>query len=310
MTNIVPEKWTAPSALVVPSESSTVRATADTVVGSQWDSLPVTTIRATNSWLSLNWRELWKYREVLYFLVWRDIKVRYKQTAIGAAWAILQPAATTLVFALFFGRVAQMPTSGVPYPLYALCGLLLWQFIATSVTTGSLSLVSNQTLITKIYFPRLFLPLAPVGVAAVDFTIASSLLAVALAWFEVMPGLSLLLLPVIAALTLVMVVGTSLLLSALAAYYRDVRHILPFFMQLWMFATPSIYMDARHVGPRWSLVLPLNPAYGLISAFRASVVDAPIDTYSLGLSGAVAIAMLIIGWCYFRYVERTFADVI
>jgi lipopolysaccharide transport system permease protein len=273
--------------------------------------LPSVVIAAGSPWRFVDLAELWRYRELLAFLVWRDVKVRYKQTVLGAAWAILQPLATMIVFSLFFSRVSQPVEGGPPYPLFVLAGLLPWFFFSNGVSSASQSIVANQSLVTKIYFPRVMIPMGAVAGGLVDFGISLCLLLVMMAYFGVLPGLGLLLAPVLVALLVVASLGVGTLLSALTVAYRDVRHIVPFLVQLWMFATPAIYLSsAEPVGGRWAWLLPLNPAQGLISNFRAAVLGTSLDWYALGVSAAVSFTALIVGGMYFRRVERSFADII
>lgn len=277
------------------------------------DHLPdehLTIIQPRPGWQIIDLAEAWRYRELLYFFVWRDVKVRYKQTILGAAWAILQPFAQMVVFSIFFGRMVEMPTAGIPYPLFVFAGLLPWTFFSNAVTSSSGSVVGNQNLITKVYFPRLFIPATCVGVGLVDFAIAFGMLLVLMLYYGLTWPASLLLAPLIVLGLSVAAFGIGTLLAALTVAYRDFRYVVPFTVQLWMFATPTIYMDAAAVGPRWQLVLPLNPAYGLIYNFRALALGRPLDLYALGVSLAVAAAVLVIGCLYFRRVERRFADII
>jgi lipopolysaccharide transport system permease protein len=272
---------------------------------------PVTIIEARRG-LDLNGlRDLWRYRELLYFLTWRDIKVRYKQTVLGAAWAILQPLAMMVVFSIFFGRVANVPTGGVEYPIFVLCGLLPWFFVSNSISSAAQSIVSNQTLVTKIYFPRLIIPTSAVAAGLVDFGIGLGLLAPMIVFYGAQPGWQLLLLPVLAAGLVVLAVGVGTLLSALTVAYRDFRHIVPFSVQLWMFATPAIYLDsAESFGATWQTLLPLNPAFGLIANFRAAALGTEMNWQALGVSSTITAAILAVGLVYFRRVERSFADII
>ncbi len=271
---------------------------------------PVTVIEPGRAWRLVNLAELWQYRELLFFLVWRDVKVRYKQTALGAAWAVLQPLATMLVFTLFLGRLGAAP-SDLPYPLFVFAGLLPWTFFANAVTAASQSVVGNQGLVTKVYFPRLLIPLSAAGVSLVDFAIACALLGGLLLAYGVAPGWGALLVPALVLGLAVAALGVGALLAALTVAYRDFRHAVPFLVQLWMFATACIYLEAEAVvGPRWLAVLPLNPAYGLVANFRQAVTGRPLDLYSLAVSAAVSLALLVLGCAYFRRVERTFADVI
>jgi lipopolysaccharide transport system permease protein len=273
--------------------------------------LPVTVIERQPGWRLVDWRELWRYRELLFFLTWRDVKVKYKQTVLGAAWAVLQPFATMVVFSLFFGRVAQLPTGGVEYPLFVFAGLLPWTFFANAITSAGNSVVGSQNLITKVYFPRLIIPMGAVGAGLVDFAIAFGMLLALMLYFGTLPGWGLLLVPALTLGLIVAALGVGTLLAALTVAYRDFRYVLTFLVQLWMFATPSIYLNAGEVvGPRGQALLPLNPAYGLILNFRQAVLGGPLDLYALAVSSAVSLGLLLVGCLYFRRVERSFADII
>jgi lipopolysaccharide transport system permease protein len=273
--------------------------------------LPVTVIERKSGWQLVDLRELWKYRELLFFLAWRDVKVRYKQTALGAAWAILQPLATMAVFTVFLGRVASAPADAIAYPLFVFAGLLPWTLFSNAISAGSQSVVGSQNLVTKIYFPRLVIPISAVGASLVDFAVALGMLAVMMAWYGVGPGWGVLVAPVILLLLVTAAVGVGTLLAALTVAYRDFRYVVPFGVQLWMFATPCIYLQAGGIGGAAAqYLLPVNPAYGLILTFRQSLLGGPLDGYALAVSGTVSVVMLIVGCLYFRRVERTFADVI
>lgn len=272
---------------------------------------PVTLITRRSGWQVIDLGELWRYRELLFFLAWRDIKVRYKQTVLGATWAILQPLAYMVVFSLFFGRLASAPSGGLPYPLFVLAGLLPWTFFSNAISSSGQSVVSSQNLVTKVYFPRLIIPMGAVGASLVDFAVAFGLLLVMMLSSGILPGWRLLLVPLLALILMIAALGMGTLLAALSVAYRDFRHVVPFMVQLWMFATPSIYMQADAViGHRWRALLPLNPAYGLIVNFRLAVLGSPLDSYSLAVSGVISLALLIAGCLYFRRVERDFADII
>jgi lipopolysaccharide transport system permease protein len=272
--------------------------------------LPITIIERPRAWQVVNLSELWIYRELLLFLVWRDVKVRYKQTVLGAAWALIQPLATMLVFTLFLGRLGAV-SGDLPYPLFVFAGLLPWTFFANVVTSSSQSIIGNQNLVTKVYFPRLLIPMSAVGVGLVDFGIAFLMLLILMLAYGMLPGWGMLLVPVLMFGLIVAAMGVGSLLAALTVAYRDFRHIVPFLVQVWMFATACIYMQTEAVvGPRWQAVLPLNPIYGLILNFRQAMMNQPLDLYSLGVSGAVSMAMLMVGCTYFRRVERSFADII
>ncbi len=275
------------------------------------DALPVTVIERRGGWRFLDLRELWRFRELLFFLGWRDVKVRYKQTVLGAAWAVLQPLATMVVFSVFLGRVGGISTGDIPYPLFVFAGLLPWTFFSNAVITASQSVVANQNLVTKVYFPRVIIPLSAAGAALVDFFIAFAMMLALMVWHRTAPGPSVVLLPFILALLVVAALGVGILLSALTVAYRDFRHVVPFGVQIWMFATPTIYLNAADVvGPRGQLVMPLNPAYGLIFNFRQAMLGGPIDGYALTVSGLSAVALFTLGCLYFRRIERTFADII
>lgn len=271
---------------------------------------PVAWIVPANGWQPVNVRELWRYRELLYFLVWRDVKVRYKQTALGAAWAILQPLLMMAVFSVFFRRMAGVDAGPMPYAVFCYLGLLPWTFFATAVGGAGNSVVVSERLITKIYFPRLAVPFAAVGAAVVDFLVALSLLLGLMAWYGVRPGAGVLLLPVIFAEILLLAAGVGALLAALNVSYRDFRYVIPFMLQVWMFATPTIYMQPKGQGGALHVLLSLNPMTSLVAAFRAAWSNGPIPFLQLAICGAVAVAALCVGCLLFRRAERRFADII
>jgi lipopolysaccharide transport system permease protein len=254
-------------------------------------------------------RELWTYRELLYFLVWRDIKVRYKQTVLGAVWAILQPVMTMAVFALFLGRLAHVPSDGLPYPLFSFSGLVPWTYFATAVTGGAMSVVGSQQLISKVYFPRLLVPMAATATPLVDFAIAMATLGAMLAWYRVAPGAAVVWLPLLILLAAATAFAVSLWLSALMVVYRDVRYVVPFFMQFWMFATPVAY-PASLVPEKWRLLYGLNPMTGVIEGFRWALVGGPAPGPVVLVSAAAVAVLLVTGLFFFRRLEGTFADVI
>ncbi len=253
--------------------------------------------------------EVWEHRELLLFLTWRDLRVRYKQTALGAAWALLQPLLTMLVFSVFFGALARMPSDGVPYPVFAYCGLLPWQLFAFALTGAAQSLTANERLVTKVYFPRLILPLAAVLAGLVDFAVAFALLVPLMLAYGVRPGAAVATLPLFVALLLVTAVGVGLGLGALNVRFRDVRHALPFLTQLWLFATPIAY-PASLVPERFRALMGLNPMAGVVEGFRWALLGAPAPGPLLWLSAGVALVGLAAGLFYFLRVERSFADVI
>lgn len=270
---------------------------------------PVVSIEPRTRWTSLNLRDLWAYRELLYFLIWRDIKVRYKQTVLGAAWAIIQPLVTMIIFTYFFGRLARVPTDGVPYPIFFYTGLLLWGFFSNGVTNGANSLIGNSNLITKVYFPRLIIPSAAVGSGLVDFAIASALLIGMLIYYGFSPAWSYLMVLPLVLLTTLFALGVGIWLSALNVKYRDVRYALPFVIQIWMFLSPIIYPSSL-VPQEWRWVLELNPMTGLVEAFRASLFGRALPWAALSYSCAFTLILLVYASYNFKRMERTFAEFI
>lgn len=284
---------------------------AGTVAPAAGDDLPVTVIEPSTGWRLIDFGELWRYRELLWCLTWRDIAVRYKQTVFGVAWAVAQPLATMIVFSMFLGQAVGAAGAGVPYPLYVFAGMLPWTFFSGAIGSAGNSVVGNQNLITKVYFPRLVVPLSAVGVGLVDLGIGFVMLLVLMAWFGVMPGLTFLMVVPVVVLLVITAVGVGTLLAALTVAYRDFRHALTFGIQLWMFATPCIYIDPEvGLGERARALLPLNPAYGLILNFQRAVAGREPDLYALAVSGAVGVVCVVAGVAYFRRVERGFADII
>jgi lipopolysaccharide transport system permease protein len=272
--------------------------------------LPVHRIAPSGTWTRLDLAELWDYRELLYFLVWREVKVRYKQTALGVSWAIIQPFFTMVVFSVFFGRLGKIPSDGVPYPLFAFCGLLPWQLFSFALTESSNSLVTNQRLITKVYFPRLIVPVAAITTGLVDFVVAFVVLLAMMAYYRVVPGAAIWTLPMWTLLAVATALAAGLWLSVLNVRYRDVRYTLSFLSSLWMFATPIAY-PASIVPTGWRALYALNPMVGVIEGFRWALVG---QASSPGLMTVVSVAavaaMLLGGLLYFRRMEQTFADVI
>lgn len=278
-----------------------------TEAASTQEDLPVLVIARRPGWQVVDLGEIWRYRELLWLLTWRDIQVRYKQTVLGVAWAILQPLATMVVFTLFLGRMAASDAES--YPLFVFAGLLPWTFFSTGISGSGQSLVTNQNLVTKVYFPRLLIPMGTVAAGLMDLAIAFVLLLIMMPFFGVYPGWRLVLVPGITLMIAVAALGVGAWLAALTVAYRDFRHAVPFMVQLWMFATPVIYLQGG-LGPRWEAWMPLNPAYGLIAAFRQAVLNQPLDWYAFGVSSAVSVLLLAFGCLYFRRVERSFADII
>lgn len=266
-------------------------------------------IKSEEAGVQLNLGDLWTYRELLYFLTLRDIKVRYKQTLMGAAWVIIQPLMTMLIFTLIFNRFVRLDTKDIPYPLFAYSGLLLWTFFANSVTSGTYSLINNSHLITKVYFPRIFIPAASVAAGLVDFGIASLLLATLAIYYGVKPTWGIALLPLFVLLATALALGTGILVSALTVKYRDLRHALPFIMQFWMFASPVIYPTSI-VPETWRWILFANPMTGIIEGFRAALTGQNFDWFLISTSSVVAILLLAVAFYVFRALEDTFADVI
>ncbi|MBU4601439.1 ABC transporter permease [Patescibacteria group bacterium] len=264
--------------------------------------------KKTFSWNDI--KEIWQYKELLYFFTWRDLKVRYKQTAVGVLWAIFQPFMTMVVFSIFFGKLAQMPSDGIPYPIFVYTGLLLWQFFSSALSETSSCLISNQAIITKVYFPRLILPISSVLTKLVDFAIASVILVVLMAYYNYLPNLTgLLIIPLLLLITFMAAVGFGLFLAAVNVKYRDVRYALPFFIQMMMFVTPVIYPAS--IAGKYSWILAINPMTGVIKAARAAILgNAPINWELLLISGIACLIMLIIGVIYFKKTERYFADVV
>lgn len=271
--------------------------------------VPVFEIRPSSGWRLLDLRELWAYRELIYFLTWRDIKVRYKQTAIGVAWAVLQPLSLMLVFTLFFARIAN-PSSGIPYPLFAYAALLPWQLFSRTITESTNSLVTDQRLISRVYFPRIIVPAATSLAAFVDFLVASSLLILLMVYYRHAPGLGIVWLPVFVVLMIVTALGAGFWLSALNVEYRDVMYTVPFLNQFWFFVTPVFYSGSI-VPEEWRAVYALNPMVGVVEGFRWSLLNTgEAPGVRLLSSTLVAVFLFVSGMIWFRRRERTFIDAI
>jgi lipopolysaccharide transport system permease protein len=266
-------------------------------------------IESEESGVQLNLPDLWAYRELLYFLTLRDIKVRYKQTLMGAAWVVIQPLMTMLIFTLVFNKFARLDTKDMPYPLFAYSGLLLWSFFSTAVTSGTNSLINNSHLVTKVYFPRVFIPAAAVGAGLVDLGIASLLLIALVIYYGVSPSWGALLLPLFVVLAAMLALGTGMLVSATTVKYRDLRHALPFIMQFWMFASPVIY-PTNIVPEQWRWILLVNPMTGILEGFRAALTGQAFDWILIAVSAVAATTLLAVAFYVFRALEDTFADVI
>lgn len=270
---------------------------------------PLIRIRPAKKWVALNLRDLWAYRELLYFLTWRDVKVRYKQTLLGAGWAIIQPLFTMLIFTLFFGKFASVPSDGIPYPIFAYAGLLPWTFLSNAVTSSGNSLVGSANLITKVYFPRMIIPGAAVAAGLVDFAIAFVILVLLMIYYGVAVRWSVLLLPVLVTLTALLALGVGMWMSALNVKYRDIRYALPFLIQLWMFATPIIYPSSL-VPEKWRWAMALNPLTGIVEAYRCSLFSREINWAALAISTLITLAVLVYSAYTFRRMEKSFADVV
>jgi lipopolysaccharide transport system permease protein len=267
-------------------------------------------IQPSKGWVSLKLREFWEYRELLYFLTWRDIKVRYKQTALGAAWAIIQPFFTMLVFSLFFGRLARVPSDGIPYPIFSFAALVPWTFFANGLTQSSNSLVGSSNLITKVYFPRLIVPISAVVSGIVDFALAMLVLLAMMAYYRVPPTANALLLPFFVLVAMVTSLGVGLWLSALNVEYRDVRYVLPFVVQFWMFATPIAYPSTL-LGEPWRTIYGLNPMAGVIEGTRWALLGTDTAPGPIIVASSLASLLLLVsGAFYFRRMEKKFADVV
>jgi lipopolysaccharide transport system permease protein len=274
------------------------------------EQLPILRIGPPGRWWVLPARELWEHRELVYFFVWRDIKVRYKQTVIGAAWAVLQPLMTMAVFSLFFGRLAHIPSEGLPYPVFYYTALLPWTYFAGALQGATTTVVDNQHLITKVYFPRLVLPLASVFSGLADFAISFVMLLILITWYGIRPGLAILWLPLFLLLSVLTALAVGLWLSALNAVYRDVRYVAPFLVQFWMFASPVAY-PATLVPIKWRWLYGLNPMAGVIEGFRWSLTgngEAPGRMFAV--SAVVVLVVFVGGIGYFQKMEGTIADVV
>jgi len=269
---------------------------------------PVVHLRPPGRWTRLNLADLWEYRDLLYFLVWRDVKVRYKQTVLGAAWAVLQPLLTMVVFSIFFGRLAKLPSDGVPYPVFAFAALLPWQLFAYAMTEAGNSLIGSQHLITKVYFPRLVIPIAAVLGGLVDFGISFAVLLALMLWYGIVPTMAVVTIPLFIILALATALGVGLWLSALNVKYRDVRYTIPFLTQFWLFLTPVAYSSSL-VPAKWRAIYGLNPMAGVVDGFRWALLgekEAPGPM--LAVSVIITVALLLSGLYHFRRTEAGFAD--
>lgn len=286
--------------LVEPTEQSPSAATQ----------LPHIRIEPTKGWVALQLRELWRYRELLYFLTWRDIKVRYKQTVLGAAWAVIQPFMTMVVFSLFFGRLAQIPSDGIPYPIFSYAALVPWTFFANGLGQSSNSLVGSSNLIKKVYFPRLAIPIATILSGVIDFILAFLVLLVMMFFYGIFPTANVVWLPFFLLLALVTSLGAGLWLSAMNVQFRDVRYVVPFLTQLWLFATPIAYPSSI-IPEVWRPLYAVNPMVGVVEGFRWALLGVETRPGPMVIVSAIAaVGLLVSGAFYFRRMEKTFADVV
>ncbi len=272
--------------------------------------LPIVRIRPSKGWVALDLRDLWEYRELLYFLIWRDIKVRYKQTALGASWAIIQPVMTMVVFSLFFGKLAKIPSDGIPYPVFSFAALVPWTFFANGITQGANSMVGSANLIKKIYFPRLAIPIAAVASGVVDFVLAFAVLLLLMFYYGIFPTAKVFWLPAFLLLALLTSLGVSLWLSAMNVEYRDIKYVVPFIVQFWLFATPIAYPSTLVPEP-WRELYAVNPMVGVVEGFRWALLgSATAPGPMIAVSSGAALVILISGAFYFRRMEKTFADLV
>src|SRR5215208_5724669 len=298
---------TAPISTANPTQNRKLENQHDTVAGLPDE--PLVVIEPNNGWSALDLRDVWAFRELLYFLTWRDVKVRYKQTELGVAWAIIQPLFTMLIFTLFFGRLAGVPSDNVPYPIFAFTGLLAWTFFSNAITNSGNSLVGSAHLITKVYFPRMIIPGAAVAAGLDDFAIAFVILVLMMIYYGVGITLNILMFPVMVLLTTLLALGTGMLLSALNLKYRDVRFALPFMVQLWMYLSPVIYPTSFLPAKLRSLLL-LNPMTGIIEGYRSALFGRPFNWIALAVSTVITLILLIYSSYSFRRMEKSFADIV
>ncbi len=270
--------------------------------------LPIIRFKPSRGWVPLHLGDLWEYRELLFFLAWRDIQVRYKQAALGVSWAVLQPLLTVAIFSVIFGRLAHLPSENIPYPVFTFAALLPWQLFATALQRSGTSLVNSSALLTKVYFPRLAIPVAATMMGIMDFAVSFVLLLIMMAYYHVWPTLNILWLPLLTLLALVTSVAVGLWLSALNVRYRDVQQIIPFLAQIWMYASPVAYSAGLIASSRWRVIYFLNPMAGVIEGFRWALLGSEPPGFLLATSVAVTAVVLVSGLYYFRRMEATFAD--
>jgi len=275
----------------------------------QSNAAPTTIIQPSRGLLSLKLGELWRHRELLYFLTWRDVKIRYKQAVLGILWAVIQPFLTMVIFSIIFGGLAKIDSEGFPYPIFLYAGLLPWQFFSAAVNRSGQSIVGGAGLITKVYFPRLIMPVASVGACLVDFAISFGILIGMMVYYQMIPTLSMLMVPPLVLVTILSALGVGLLVSALNAAYRDFQHALPFLVQIWMYLTPVVY-PVTLIPERFRWMILLNPMAGVVDAYRSAILGKPFEWGNLGISLGIATVMFLIGLVYFRKTERYFADIV
>jgi lipopolysaccharide transport system permease protein len=309
----LPESPTDKSEIVAGGARNPLLATAQNVpephIPVSLPEQPLVVLEPSKSWVALGLKDVWTYRELFYFLTWRDVKVRYKQTLLGAAWAILQPLCQMIIFTVLFSRVAGIESDGIPYPIFSYAALLPWTFFSNAVLNSSNSLVGSSNLITKVYFPRMIIPGAAVGAGLVDFAIASLLLVVLMIYYRIALTWNVLVLPLLLLEITLLATGVGMWMSALNVKFRDIRYALPFLVQLWMFASPIIYPSSI-IPEKWRWVLVLNPLMGNISGFRSALFGRNFDWYAIAISWVITIVMLVYAAYTFRRMEKTFADVV
>jgi len=273
------------------------------------DDLPVTIITPPKKWVPVDFKELWAYRELLYIFTWRDVKLRYKQTALGAAWAIIQPLFAMVIFTVIFGGFAKIPSEGVPYPLFSLAALLPWTLFAEGLSRSTLSMVQNQNILTKVYFPRLIMPLSGILSPLVDFCVSFSILVVMMAYYGFIPTVNVIFLPLFILFAVLTSLSVGIWLSALNVMYRDFQYTVPFLVQIWLYASPVVYPSSL-LPEKWQVLYGLNPMAGVIEGFRWALLGTNPPGAMMGVSLAVVLALLIAGIFYFRRVEQYYADIV
>jgi lipopolysaccharide transport system permease protein len=270
---------------------------------------PIRVIEPRRGWLAVNWGEIWRYRELLFFLAWRDVTIRYKQTVLGVLWAFIQPFIKLVVFSVIFGGLAKIDSEGYPYPIFAFAGLLPWQFFSEALARSSQSVVGSSNLITKVYFPRLIIPLSSAGACLVDFAISFFILFALMFYYGTPYTLGLTAIIPLVILTILTALGTGIFLSALSVAYRDFQHIIPFAVQIWFFLTPVVY-PVKTIPAQWQWLISLNPMTGIVDAYRSAILGKPFAWSHLAVSFCVSIAIFLLGAYYFRRVENRFADIV